>query len=90
MTRHIYHHLTDPSHLTLHSGDVYHQYGSTIGRFIFTSEERHVTVEGNDVLITGGIFTNPRGAGIELLGGHTLRFTEGCSILISSYLEGRP
>lgn len=81
--KHVYHHLSDPAHLTLHHGDIYHQYGSVIGRFIFTSLERHITLAGDNVEICGGLFKNPNGAGIRIMPEAKLCHVHDCLILDS-------
>lgn len=65
--KHVYHHLSDPAHMTLGDGTIYHQYGSTLGRFLFTSLERHITIAGVDVWVAGCYFTNPNGCCVEVL-----------------------
>lgn len=65
----VYHHLSDPAHLHVSSDSVYRQYGSFIGRYIFTSPERHISVNGENIEICGGLFTNPHGAAIEIEAG---------------------
>ncbi len=80
--RHIYHHLTNPVVLRLGDGAIYHQYGSTIGRVLFTSQERRIVIEGDWVVVKDSFFIGSEDeAGITVLPNVSDIWIEGNVIL---------